>query len=143
MNRKRLIIIATCTVLLVGALVAYYFINQANQAKQQSQEESSIPANRSNNELTLAIAAQAPELADNGQPVFVIDSVKKPLAGWYIVTMYQKDDPGKTNPARILLQDRGSNKGGLQVVMGPGTAFPDEETKAYGIPEPVAKELDK
>lgn len=142
MDRKRLLIIVSCVALLVLGLVAYYFINAANQPKAATESSSSIPENRSTNELTLAIAAQAAELAENGQPIFTIDSVKKPLASWYVVTMYLKDDPQKTNPAKILLQDHGSN-GGLEVVLGPGTAFPSEETQAYDIPQPVAEELNK
>lgn len=141
MNKTRITIITVCVVLLLGALAAIYFIN-SNKTSDTSQTTSTALPSRTTAEISAAITKQATELSDNGRPTFIIDNIVKPQEGWYVVTMYLKDDAAKTNPAKILLQDLGGGKG-LQVIMGPGTAFPAEETQAYDIPGPVARELNE
>ena len=141
MNRKRTIIFSACLILFLGVITILYFTS-TNKEEPVLQTTSEKLPTRTTTNLSTAITQQSTNLANDGKPVFTIDNVARPQDGWYVVTMYLQSDIEKTNPAKILLQDMGG-KEGLRVIIGPGTAFPPEETQAYNIPGPVATELNK
>jgi hypothetical protein len=97
-------------------------------------------SNRSNDELSAAIVDQQSSLVSDGQPIFAIVKVDKPQTSWYIVTIRGLEDTEASNPAKVLLQDNGSEIG-LKVLLGPGTQFPSDVTQPLGIPDPVVEEL--
>ena len=148
-KKTRAIIIVGCiiTFIVVPAVTIYILSN--NQAKQQPKDTSKTDnskktqlPNRSDSELAKAIADnKSDELTDNGTPIFAIKSVARPATGWYVVTIRLLDDPQGTNPAKMLLQDDADS--GLTVLLGPGTSFPNETTESIGVPDVVAKELNK
>lgn len=142
---RTLIIIGGIVTFVIVPVVATLIFSQANKPADDSADQISKPlAERSNEELTEAVAqAQPDNLTDeNGNPNFVISDVKKPQAGWYIVKMHFKYDTEGLNPAKALLYDYGQDAG-LKLMIGPGTSFTSEETEPLGIPDAITKELNE
>jgi hypothetical protein len=147
-KKTRTIIIIGCIVtFVIVPAVTIFLLSKNNATKQQPKDMSKVDnssktklPDRSNDELLKIIAdTKSDELTDNGKPIFGIKSVSQPAAGWYVVTIHLLDDPQGTNPAKMLVQDTGS----LAVLLGPGTSFPSETTESIGVPDVVAKELNK
>lgn len=132
------IIIGLIVTFLIVPLVTWFVLSQQNG--DHSQPTQTQPEARSNEEITDAIIESNQGLsADNG-PIFTISDVKIPQTGWYIVTIHTNDDPEGRNPAKVLLYDYGQN-GGLRVMLGPGTSFPQDVTQPLGIPDAITREL--
>ena len=145
----------TLTIIIVGCIITFLIVpiatllivehfskqpasNNGNSS-QTSSNNNTIPSNRSNDEITAVIVAKHPELSSDNGPIFVIMNVTKPALGWYVVKVRMQDDAEGTNSARILLQD--TPQKGLQMLLGPGTSFPDDVTQPLGIPTVVSQEL--
>jgi len=147
----------TRTIIIVGCIVTFLVIpavtalilsrlyqkpqDQTQQAKTNPTQNSPTLPKRSNDELTSAITNKNPDLVSDGKPTFTLVNASNPLPGWYVVTIRDLSDVDGTNPAKLLIQDTGNNETGLNVLLGPGTAFPAEVTDPLGIPGPVVKEL--
>lgn len=79
-------------------------------------------ATRSSSELVEAISAQTPSLnSTSGQPMFSIQNTQRIDQVWYVTTIASVSIPSS---AKVILKDNGDD-GGLIVVAGPGTFFPD------------------
>jgi hypothetical protein len=149
-KKTRAIIIIGCIVTFIVVPAVTVFLLSKNQPAEPSKnapnsDDSSntkLP-DRSNAELAKAIATQKTDLTDNGEPIFAIKAVARPITAWYIVTIHLIDDPEGNNPAKMLLHDSGDKSGGLRVLLGPGTSFPEESTETIGVPDVVARELNK
>ena len=136
---RNLLIIGSIITFVVVPIAAYLLLNRSSQPSDSgvtppTSDVANLP-DRSSDDLKKAIKDQSSEL---GEVDFVITNVKKPQKGWYVVTIHTVDDPEGLNPAKLLLQD---TTAGLNVLMGPGTDFPAEDTQAIGVPDNVAKEL--
>lgn len=136
----------TRTTIIIGLIVTFLIVPVATwfvlsqQNGDQIRPTQTQPEARSNEEITDAIIQSNQDLSTNDSPTFTISDVKTPQTGWYIVTIHTNDDPEGRNPAKVLLYDYGQN-GGLRVMLGPGTSFPQDVTQPLGIPDAIAKEL--
>jgi succinate dehydrogenase hydrophobic anchor subunit len=140
MNNKTLTITGSILIVLVISIIGFFVFSANKKPAATTNTQVVVPENRTNSELTRVIIASHPELSVNGKAAFLIDTVKKPKSGWYIVTIYNTDDPQKLNAARVLLHDYSR---GLELVLGPGTSFSAEQTQAFSVPSSVAEELNK
>lgn len=135
---RTIIIIGLTVTFLIVPVVTWFVLSQQNS--DQSQPPQTQPEERSNDEITDAIIQSNQGLSTDDGPIFAISDVKIPQTGWYIVTIHTNDDPEGHNPAKVLLYDYGQN-GGLRVMLGPGTSFPQDVTQPLGIPDAIAREL--
>lgn len=79
-------------------------------------------AARSSSEIVDAISNQVASLkSTSGQPSFSIQSTQRIDNIWYVTTIASTSMPSS---AKVIMKDNGSD-GGLIVVAGPGTFFPD------------------
>ncbi len=81
--------------------------------------------NRTASDLNSAIIKAAPMslVSSVGKANFTIVSFTSPVTAWYIVTVRLTNV--QTDDAKIILKDNGTAAGGLVIVAGPGTTFPD------------------
>lgn len=81
--------------------------------------------NRTNEELNSTIIKAAPQalVGQGGKANYIIVGVISPLKGWYIVTV--RLTTAQTDDAKVIIKDNGTAAGGLLVIAGPGTEFPD------------------
>lgn len=82
--------------------------------------------NRTDAELNSAIIKAAPQsLRDaNGQISFIFVTSISPEKGWYVVTV-RTSSSETSDSMRIVIKDNGTRAGGLVLVAGPLSVFPD------------------
>lgn len=81
---------------------------------------------RTTAELNDAIIKAAPESLKtaNGQISFVFVASVSPQKGWYVVTV-RASTSGTSDTKKVILKDNGIAAGGLVLVAGPSSVFPD------------------
>ena len=143
-KHTRLIIIIGCIVtFIIVPSVTYYILTP----KDTSGSTKNVPAkdlpDRSQSDISTAITNKVPELMDNdGKPTFTITKMERLQKAWYVIFLRTNDDTTNSNPFKALVYDGGS-KDGLSVLLGPGSAFPEDEALKLGIPSEIVKELNK
>lgn len=139
----RLIIIIGCIItFIIVPAAAYFTFAPKNTGSMQNIPAKDLP-NRSQSDISTAITNKMPELMDSdSKPTFTITKVERLEKVWYVVFLRTNDDVSNSNPFKALLYDNGS-KEGLSVLLGPGTAFPENESQQIGVPSSIAKELNK
>lgn len=81
---------------------------------------------RTDTELNSAIIKAAPQsLKDaNGQISFIFVTSISPEKGWYVVTI-RASSSGTSDNMKVVIKDNGTRAGGLVLVAGPLSVFPD------------------
>lgn len=93
------------------------------------------PPARSESDIVKAIIKSRPGLADDhNKPVFTVSSFKRISGNWYIVWL---DD----SSTKALINDPAYDALSMQVLLGPGTVFNQEDASSRGIPDTIYKEF--
>lgn len=90
--------------------------------------------------LASAIISQFPDLSNQGNPVFDIESVSRHDIWWYVVTI--KSSSNISKPALVHLVILNTNDG-LRVVSGPDTYTNKGVLIGTDLPDSVILELEK
>lgn len=142
-KNTRLIIIIGCIVtFIIVPAIAYFALMPKDTSGGTNIAAQNLP-DRSHADISTAITNKVPELMDdNSKPTFTITKVVRLEKVWYVVYLRTNDDTSNSNPFKALIYDNGS-KEGLSVLLGPGSAFPEDETQQIGVPSSIAKELNR
>lgn len=148
MIKNKFVIIITVILLIVGGVLIWYVVTKPKEVvtpvisnspdtTAEITPPTSTPTvgnspikineypNRTNDELnsTIIKAAPQPLVRSNGKANYIILTVVSPIKAWYIVTI--RLTTVQTDDAKIIIKDNGTAAGGLEVIAGPGTTFPD------------------
>jgi hypothetical protein len=138
MNRStKVIIVAGVVICFILIPLGLYVMSEQNKTHQ----DNSLVAEptRTKEDLLSATARALPDYSENGKPTFEIVSYKNPIPRWYVVTIKMIGDT-TNNYAKVLLYDSTETKD-LSLMLGPGTAFNQEELAGKGIPSSLIEDL--
>lgn len=146
MNSRKPLIIAVIAIVVMIVIALVLFLLTAKKDQDATGTNSSdsktevVPPLRTSDELMGVVVADKPSFKDSSGKLNVKLSADPQRLdnNWYVIrivpTTYENDE------AKLLLYDPGKGVDAIKVVMGPGTAFPDEAF--IGI-EPTVPEIVK
>lgn len=150
-KRKLYIFLAVIAIfaMIIAAAVLYFTTNSQNTSipskTSNTGDTQTIPPLRTRDELMKVILAQKPSLiGSDGKPrVEMTQDPQRLENNWYVVRLELLNV--HTDPAKILLYDKGGDVSSVKLVLGPGTSFPDEVFTDINpkVPEVVRSEMNR
>jgi len=123
------IIIGFVISLIVVPIVVIAMLNSVSNTN--SQQLTSNPPARSNDEIAAAIAKSSPYLHDSkDEPTFKLLKVKRLANNWYMAWI-------DSTTTKVLINDPSLSTNYMRVLLGPATAFDASDTYSKGIPQQV------